>query len=268
MFSVRKIFRAANFIFLTLAISLVAVAQEDNGISTSQDAVYGSEGVDVLYTHTTDVSVFAHSQGAGISYSYGKYSSAYKSRSFNTDIFYLKHEREEKTANPVYIDGLPYVYGKVNSFINIRAAMEFKREITPKLRKSAVQVNHLFRAGGTIGLLKPVYLEIGYPEIPYEYVLSELYNPAEHFYDDIYGRAPWVNGLDQVKFVPGIHVCYALNFEYSEVRGAKNTVEVGGNIDYYMSDIEIMAIEFVEPQKLFATVFLKFGIGANWTQAQ
>ena len=47
-----------------------------------------------------------------------------------------------------------------------------------------------------------------------------------------------------------------------------SSVEVGSVIDDYMSDIEIMASEFVDPQKMFATVYLKFGIGANWTQAK
>lgn len=268
MFSGRKIFRPANFIFMIVLVSHYANAQSKDGISTAKDAVYGSEGVDVLYTHTTDFNVFAHSQGAGVSYRYGKYKTAYKSRSFNTELMYIKHDREEKTANPVHLDGLPYVYGKVNSFINFRFAMEHRSEITPKLRQSGVQINHLVRYGASLAMLKPVYLEIGYPEMPYEYVIAEIYNPSEHFYDDIYGRAAWVNGLDQTKFTPGLHICYALNFEYSEVRGGMSSVEVGGIIDYYMGDIEIMASEFVDPQKMFATVYLKFGIGANWTQAK
>lgn len=259
MFSVRKIFRAANFIFLATAFSHFVSAQ---------DAVYGEDGIDVLYTNTSDGSIFAHSQGGGISFSYGKYRTAFKTRSFNADLLYIKHEREERTSNPVYIDGLPYVYGKTNSFLNLRLAMEHKWELTPKLRKSAVAVNHLARYGFSLGMLKPVYLEIGYPEIPYDYVVRERYSPNDHFYDDIYGRAAWVNGLDQLSIVPGFHVCYALNFEYSEVRGSRRTVEIGGVIDYFMSDVEIMAREFVEPQKLFGTIYLKMGIGANWTQPQ
>lgn len=268
MFSGRKIFRAANFIFMIVLATQFASAQSDDGISTAKDDVYGSDGVDVLYTHTADLNAFVHSQGAGVSYRYGKYKTAYISRSFNAELMYIKHEREERTANPVYLDGLPYVYGKVNSFINLRFAMEHRKEITPKLRQSGVQVNHLVRYGASLAMLKPVYLEIGYPEMPYEYEIAEIYNPSEHFYDDIYGRASWVYGLDQTKFTPGLHACYALNFEYSEVRGGTNSVEVGAVVDYYMSNIEIMASEFVDPQKLFATVYLKIGIGANWTKAK
>ena len=60
-----------------------------------------------------------------------------------------------------------------------------------------------------------------------------------------------------------------LNFEYSEVRGSTRSIEVGGVLDVYMSEIEIMATELmVEPQRLFATVYLKLGIGANWTQSK
>ena len=50
MFSGRKIFRPANFIFMIVLVSHYANAQSKDGISTAKDAVYGSEGVDVLYT--------------------------------------------------------------------------------------------------------------------------------------------------------------------------------------------------------------------------
>ena len=174
---------------------------------------------------------------------------------------YIRHEREEKSANPVYIDGLPYVYGKVNSFINLRLAMEYRWEITPKLRQAECS-DHLVRYGASVAMLKPVYLEIGYPELPYEYVITEVYDPNEHFYDDIYGRASWVNGLDQTKFTSGAHIRYALNFEYSEVRGSTRSIEVGGVLDVYMSEIEIMATELmVEPQRLFCDCVFK----GNWS---
>ena len=38
--------------FLVALTSKGVIAQGDYGIKTSQDAVYGGEGIDVLYTHT------------------------------------------------------------------------------------------------------------------------------------------------------------------------------------------------------------------------
>lgn len=85
-------------------------AQVRDGISTGNDVVYGKDGVDVLYSHTSGIHLIAHSQGAGVGAHYGLFLNAKTSRSINADLVYFKHEKEEKTSNPVYNDGLPYVF--------------------------------------------------------------------------------------------------------------------------------------------------------------
>tara|TARA_B110000881_G_scaffold102095_1_gene89629 strand:+ start:3038 stop:3826 length:789 start_codon:yes stop_codon:yes gene_type:complete len=241
-------------------------AQVRDGISTGKDAVYGEDGVDVLYSHTSGIHLIAHSQGAGIGAHYGWFLNAKTSRSINADLVYFKHEKEEKTSNPVYNDGLPYVFGKLNSFLVFRINIETRKELTPKLRQGAVRVERVFRYGIGLGLEKPVYLEIGYPEIPYDYLATELYNPDEHFYNDIYGRSPWVNGLDEMNVIPGGNLNYALSFEYGDVRGMTRHVEMGTSLDVFVRPVEIMAVQFVESQLFFLSLYLKIGLGANWTQ--
>ena len=243
-------------------------AQAQEGIITGKDVVYGEEGIDVLYSHTAGVNVFAHTQGAGIGFRYGFFLTAKTSRSFGIDLSYFRHAKEEKTYNPVYIDGLPYVWGKVNSFMLFRVYVESRRELTPKLRKGAVQVDRVFRYGGNLGLEKPVYLIIGYPEIPYEILVTEKYDPLEHFYNDIYGRSPWINGLDEMKVVLGVNASYGLIFEYGNERAITRSVEVGATIDVFVRPIEIMAEQFVDRQFAFLSLYLKLGIGSKWTQAR
>jgi hypothetical protein len=209
-----------------------------------------------------------HTQGGGVSVSYGKYLTSRVSRSIAADFIFIKHSKEERSSNPVYPEGLPYVFGKLNSFMALRINAETRKELTPKLRTSGVQVGTIFRYGLSLGILKPVYLDIGYPEIPYEYLQTERYNPSVHFYDDIYGRAPWVNGLDQISFIPGAHICYGLTFEYGNVRGSTKNLEVGTSLDVFLSKVEIMTEQFVDPSRFFMTLYIKMGIGANWTQAR
>jgi hypothetical protein len=255
-------------LFVALLFASNLFAQTRDGIATGKDIVYGEDGIDVLFSHTSGVNIFAHTQGAGVGFRYGYFLTAKSSRSIGTDLLYFRHEKEEKTFNPVYDDGLPYVFGKVNSLLIFRVFVESRRELSPKLRKSAVKVERVFRYGGSLGLEKPVYLEIGYPEIPYEYLATERYDPDEHFYNDIFGRSPWVSGLDEIKVVPGGIVSYGLIFEYGNERLRTRSVEVGAAIDVFIRPVEIMAEQFVESQFAFLSLYLKLGVGAKWTQAR
>ncbi len=128
-----------------------SIAQTADGITTSKDAVYGEPGIDILYSHTAGASLFAHSQGAGINFRFGKYRTAKSSMSFAFDLFYTKHLQEELTSNPGYSEALPYTFGKANSMFSMRFVAESRREITPKLRYGAVQVGFLYRYGINLG---------------------------------------------------------------------------------------------------------------------
>ncbi|PCJ81021.1 MAG: hypothetical protein COA49_06875 [Bacteroidetes bacterium] len=261
--------------FISVAIYFIVVltgndflAQTNTGITTGKDAVYGEEGVDVLFSHTSGVHISVHTQGAGVGGRYGYFKTAKKSKSIAVDLRYFKHEKEEKTVNPVYNDGLPYIFGKVNSFLAFNIVVETRKQLTPKLRKGAVQVSTVKKYGVSLGIEKPVYLEIGYPEIPYEYLATERYNPEEHFYNDIYGRSPWVNGLDEIKLIPGGSISYGLLFEYSDKRSKTKSVELGMTLDVFMRPIEIMAVEFVDSKMVFLNLYLRLEVGAKWTQAR
>ena len=270
MKAVRKLMHVATILLfgLTFFFPLSFIAQIDDGITNAKDVVYGDEGVDVLYSHTLGLSLFAHSRGAGLNFRYGKFLTAKKSRSFAFDLLYTKDLREELTSNPVYPEALPYVFGKVNSMVTMRFCLEKRREITPKLRKSGVQVGWLQRYGATLGFLKPVYLIIGYPTIPYENFIIEEYNPEEHFYDDIFGRSSWINGVDQVQVVPGFHYGFGFFFEYGGTRGLTKSMEAGVYADVYLKKMEILASEFVEPNRFFLCLYLKVEIGSNWTDVR
>ena len=160
MKAVRKVMKVATFLLLSHAFffPLSFSAQTDDGIKTAKDAVYGEPGIDVLYTHTKGVSAFLHTQGAGINFRYGTFYTAKSSKSFAFDLLYTKDLREELTSNPYYVEALPYVLGKVHSLFSMRFCYEKRSEITPKLRKGAVQVGWLHRYGAVLGFFKPVYL--------------------------------------------------------------------------------------------------------------
>ena len=106
-------------------------------------------------------------------------------------------------------------------------------------------------------------MEIGYPEIPYTSLQVERYEPEEHFSDRIYGRAPWVNGLESLAWNPGVSVGQTVSFEFSETRTSTRTLDVGVQADVYWRPVEIMA--FVAPRRMQFTFLLRYAWGAQWS---
>ena len=229
------------------------------------DAVYGSEGADVLMTDAARFHVILHSQGAGFGFQRGTFKGAFLERGWQGELVFVRHPKEEKTRNPVYEESLPYVYGKVNAHHALRLERYTTKVLTEKFRQQGVTVARTRQFGAVLGLAKPVFLEIGYPDIPYTSVAVESYDPQVHFSDRIYGRAPWVNGLESLSLNPGIGWGEGMSFEFHDERSKTRTLEVGLRLDAYLKRAEIMAEEFVMPRRLHFTFCLRYGWGAQWS---
>ena len=90
--------------------------------------------------------------------------------------------------------------------------------------------------------------------------------PKYHFSDNIYGRAAWSNGLDQLTVVPGLHVSYALDFEYGNERFQQRSLSAGIACDAFLNPPEIFAEGFEQNPRLFVTLFATFELGRKWTR--
>lgn len=245
----------------------MGLAQVATPAATGHDAVYGEDNVaDVPLTDEFQWGLYLHTEGGGLTLRRGVYRDAFRIASWGMDALILKHPKEEKTSNPVYEDGRPYVYGKVNTFQTLRVWRGHQRVFSEKLRKDAVRLSVLWKYGVSLGVLKPIYLEIGYPDIPYDYISTERYDPNVHFSDDIYGRAAWLNGLDQLQVMPGVHVSAAVDFEYGTKRHVTRTLTAGIGMDAFWEQPEILANKFEQNQRIIVTLFATLELGSNWTR--
>jgi len=229
------------------------------------------DGPVVIYSHQHFGGFYFHSNGWGGTFTYGKYRGAQKVMLFSFDAMSMKHDKEIKSFNPVYDDSRSYVYGKLNNFYVLRPGIGMKKIVTTKLRPNGVQFGYSWSVGASIGITKPVYLEIGYPSIPYDYLQVERYNPDEHYFDDIYGRAPGFHGLDELKIHPGAFAKFALNFEYANTKDRLKGLEAGVALDAYPSRVPIMADEVGDQagavnKWLFQTFYLTLFIGKKYNQ--
>jgi hypothetical protein len=235
-------------------------AQELSG----DQAVYSDGKARIPLTDELQFGVMMHTQGGGVTVRKGKYKGAFRITWFGADLILLKHPKEIKISNPIYENGRSYVYGKQNAFHMLRLWRGHQRLRSEKLRKDAVQLSTHWRYGFTLGILKPVYLEIGYPDIPYDYIDTEVYDASAHFSDNIYGQASWSNGLDELAVVPGLHLSYGLDFEYGNERFEQRTLSAGIACDAFVTPPEIFAAGFEQNHRLFVTLFATFEVGRNW----
>ena len=233
---------------------------------TGDQAVYRDGKVNVPLTDEYQVGVLFHTQGVGVTARRGRYLNAFAVRNYGVDLAHFKHPKEIQTTNPIYENGRPYVYGKQNTLQILRLWCGKQTLRAEKLRRDAVRFGTFWKAGASLGVLKPVYLEIGYPDIPYDYTATERYDPDAHFSDNIYGRADWSNGLDELSVVPGIHLTYGLDFEFGDERFVPKALTTGVAVDAFLTAPEVFAAKFEQNNRLFVTLFATFEVGRNWTR--
>ncbi|MGB1121974.1 MAG: hypothetical protein ACPG08_00520 [Flavobacteriales bacterium] len=243
-----------------------ASAQRGEQPLTGDQAVYRDGKVNVPLTDEYQVGVLFHTQGIGITARRGYYLNAFAVRNIGVDLAYFKHPKEIQTTNPIYENGRPYIYGKQNTLQIARLWYGKQNLRAEKLRRDAVRFSTFWKAGVALGVLKPIYLEIGYPDIPYDYTATERYDPEAHFSDNIYGRADWSNGLDELIVVPGLHATYGLDFEYGDERFMPKALTTGVSVDAFLVAPEVFAEKFEQNNRLFVTLFATFEVGRNWTR--
>ena len=101
-----------------------------------------------------------HTNGFQATYRYGKYLSGFTKRIFEIEVANIKHPREIKSIYPFEEDVRGYIFGKMNAFFAIRPSIGFQKIIFPKQSIKGVSITSLFQFGPSLGLAKPVYLNI------------------------------------------------------------------------------------------------------------
>ena len=94
----------------------------------------------------------------------------------------------------------------------------------------------------------------------------ERYDPEVHFSDDIFGQASWVNGLNELSFIPGAHLSYSLDFEYGNQREVMRSLNIGASADVFLWKPEILAEKFEQNAHYFITLHAKLQVGRRWTR--
>ncbi|MFT4678700.1 MAG: hypothetical protein ACI84C_002956 [Flavobacteriales bacterium] len=255
--------RSLFFISAILALSFSSIKT----IAQSEDP----EGPTIIYNQQMLGGLHLHSNGYGLQFAWGRYKGASKIWTYSADLLYMKHDKEVRSYNPAYQDSKSYVYGKMNSLFVLRAGIGRKHITSVKLRKSGVQVSYLYSFGPLLGFAKPVYLEISNLDEGSGSLSTERYDPELHFFDDIYGRAPFVYGLTEISVIPGGFAKFAFNFEYSNTKNRLKGLETGVVLDAYLRRVPIMAesiggLEGAKNKRLFFNFYVNLFLGKKYNK--
>ncbi len=209
-----------------------------------------------------------HGDGWGLNLYYARHRTAIDRSLYGLEIVGMKHPKEVKSFNPYYEESRGYFFGKSNALLIVRPTIGRKHQITDKIRRAGVEINYVWGIGPSIGLAKPVYLEIGRPDVvPYQEFVTERYDPAIHNVQNIYGRASWFRGFGEMAIYPGAFGRAGINFEYSGQTTGIKGLEVGVSLDAYPVKIPIMAeLEDVRNKQFFFEFYLALQFGKKYVQ--
>ena len=254
--------RKIAFITFLSVIALSANAQNPTATPPPQD-IGGQDDVMLLYRNEINFGAVIHSNGFGFNFRKGKHVTGYLKRVLEIEAVSLRHPKETRTQNPLFENSKGYFYGKQFSVIVLRTGYGFQRILYGKQDRRGVEIRMVTFVGASIALAKPVYLDILNEIDPQKYIITtEKYDPTKHFSDNIYGRAPYFKGFDEMKFFPGGYAKLGFTFEYANLDDDVKAIETGVAVDIYPKVIPIMAT--AKNNQVYVNLYINFLWGKKW----
>lgn len=219
----------------------------------------GSPEQGILYKYEASVGGAIHTNGWWLSYRKAKNPNALVQRYWEIGLSALKHPKEVKRTS-IYQNsgGRNYAFGKLHNFATLQFAVGRVKPWVNKDHSDHIGVNYFYAAGLSMGMLKPVYLEVvNFEETPIT-VEVQKYDPDLHTVDRIVGKGPFTRGIDEIQFRPGLMLKGGFQFTYNNRLDQVKQLEVGAAIDYYFTEVPVMA--FATNKPYFLSLFVAF----NW----
>ncbi len=186
----------------------------------------------------------------------------------NLDIHLVKDLRETRRESVFGPRGRPYVFGKLNHLFVLSPSVGFVRNVVKVGNGGLLNVRLGGKVGPAIGLLNPYYLEIFSPiggNTNVGEAVVQAYDPSEHSYQNIVGRAGALSSPFNPKVQVGASSKIFALIDLSQDSKKVNAVQVGLHADWFPSPVPIMA-DFVETagNQFFLAFSLGFTLGNRW----
>lgn len=191
-----------------------------------------------------------NTDGWGLLYEKGFLKNATTANLFAIELNEKKHPKEKKLNNVLNNNGFlqlgnPFVYGKRNSFYQLKLSYGQQRMLGAKANKNGVAVHAIYGGGFSAGLERPYYVRVQDPpgpngprDIKYSIADSAAFLEPNNIIMGTGLRYGW----KEIKFVPGVHAKAALRFDYGRFNETVAAIEIGLNLEAYSRKVEIMLL--------------------------
>ena len=164
----------------------------------------------------------------------------------------------------------PFIYGKVNNFYSLKLGYGFRRLFAGKPEPGNVSIHWIGTAGLALGLEKPYYIEAYAPldnsggSPPVRQSIKYTEDNRNYFLDPYYiiGGSGFTKGINEIKFVPGLHLKTGLHFDFAANKKTVLAIEAGASAEFYTRKIQLMAREDGKPY--FFNLFASLQFGKRW----
>lgn len=258
-------FRKIAFIMLIMLLAAGALpmrAQQDREVRFDQiDTILNK----VILKREIMGGAMAHTSGWGLIFRKAYNQNAFVKNVWEVEFFGIRADKQVRINyyGAYYSDANSYVYGKLNKVYDLRSGFGQQHLLNSKPYWGGVEVRLAYYGGISIGISKPIYLYIFNEDI-YESPESRRYDPDKHFVDNIYGRAPFIDGLQKTTFHPGGYLKGGLSFDFGAYNTSIKALEVGAMIDAYITPIALMAFE--DKHYFFFNFYLNFTFGKRYNR--
>ena len=214
----------------------------------------------IFFRNERSFAVLLNSDGVGLNYREAKRIDYRNKRFWEVEAGTIKHPREYRLSNPYFQTTGTFVFGKLNSVFYLRGSFGHQKELFRKADLGGVAIRYFYSGGPVLAVYKPIYYQVLYP------ISSNLFELREEKFDvqihhpyDIYSKASFFKGFNEIKALPGLYVKGGLNFEYSKEDKLIHAIEVGAQVSAFIKEVPIMATD--DNRIVFFSLFASYRFG-------
>ncbi len=251
-----------SLLFLFIGISCTGFAQSEEDPNFEEiDTILNK----VILKKEISGGVMLYTRGFGFLFRKSFNENAFRKNVFELEVFGIKGDKQVRINyyGSYFSNARSYVFGKLNKVYNLRAGLGRQHRINSKPYWGGVEVRFAYYGGISIGIAKPIHLYIISQSNTNDYE-SKKYDPEKHFIENIYGRAPFIDGIQETKFYPGLYAKAGLIFDFGQYKTSIKALEAGASIDGYPIPIPIMA--FRDKHYYFLNFYINFTFGKRYNK--
>ncbi len=213
----------------------------------------------VFFRNEKSFGILLNTDGLGISYRAAKRIDFLNKNLLEIDAGTLKLIKEYKQSS-LTLQGSSYVFGKLNTTIFIRGGIGRQHEIYKKADLGGIAVRYFYSAGPVFAVYKPIYYRIIRFTTLNDYVIeTRKFDATVASPTEIYSKAAFSKGFNELKVMPGLYAKGGFNFEYSKEDKVIHAIELGGQLNAFPKKIPIMLNSF--NKSLFFSLFVSYRFG-------